>query len=191
MKTYGFWLTDEINEGFNPSKIPGNDLHMLSDYVSQFLKGKQNKLTSAELERMYKMMDKYGISYDKEKGTMDPKFLNYVRKEYLKESEDYQAYFQKKLKEYGVESPEDLSDEKKKEFYDVIDKGWEADDEMNESSKEYEELQKIRQDLTAISKRASAIKSSAKNKNTARIAGNVEADIDKIRMDLFKYNEKD
>lgn len=106
-------------------------------------------------------------------------------------SAEYKEYFQKKLDEYKVKSPSELSDEDQKKFYEDIDAGWKADDEMNESSKEYEELQKIRQELTAISKRASAIKSSAKNKNTARIAGNVEVNIDEIRMDLFKYNEKD
>lgn len=43
---------------------------------------------------------------------------------YLTEETGYQKFFNKKLKEAGVSSPEDLSTEKKKEFFDMIDKEW-------------------------------------------------------------------
>lgn len=52
---------------------------------------------------------------------------------YLKETEgdkeSYQKFFQKMLKKFGVKSPDELSDEKKKEFYDAVDKGWKGDKE--------------------------------------------------------------
>ncbi len=41
----------------------------------------------------------------------------------------YQAFFDKKLKKYGVGSPSELSGEEKKKFYDEIDKEWEGDNE--------------------------------------------------------------
>lgn len=52
--------------------------------------------------------------------------------------EEYQAFFQKKLDKYGVKSPEDLDDDKKKAFFDEVDKEWKADketdpDNVNES----------------------------------------------------------
>jgi hypothetical protein len=42
---------------------------------------------------------------------------------YLSE-ETYKEFFSKKLKEYGVSSPNELDDSKKKEFFNMIDKEW-------------------------------------------------------------------
>lgn len=53
-------------------------------------------------------------------------------KEFLNEEkskEEYQAFFQKMLKKFGVESPDELDDAKKKEFFDAVDKGWKGDKE--------------------------------------------------------------
>ncbi|UOK16687.1 DNA ligase I [Vibrio phage phiKT1024] len=56
-------------------------------------------------------------------------------REFLEESMDdkkaYQMYFDKMLKKYNVESPEELSDEDKKKFFDEVDKGWKADKESD------------------------------------------------------------
>ena len=41
----------------------------------------------------------------------------------------YQAFFDAKLKKYGVKSPDELSGEDKKKFYDEIDAEWEGDNE--------------------------------------------------------------
>ena len=49
--------------------------------------------------------------------------------------EEYQKFFDKKLKKYGVDSPEDLSDEEKKKFFNEIDKEWKG--EKEEVVKEY------------------------------------------------------
>ena len=52
--------------------------------------------------------------------------------------EEYQKLFNAKLKKYGVNSPEDLSDEEKKKFFDEIDKEWKGDNEKAEELvKEY------------------------------------------------------
>ena len=62
-------------------------------------------------------------------------------KGFIKEGskEEYQKFFDKKLKKYGVDSPDDLSDEEKKKFYDEIDKEWKADHEEKKEAlvKEY------------------------------------------------------
>jgi len=41
----------------------------------------------------------------------------------------YQAFFNAKLKKYGVKSPDELSGEDKKKFYDEIDAEWKGDNE--------------------------------------------------------------
>ena len=52
--------------------------------------------------------------------------------------EEYQKFFDKKLAKYKVDSPEDLSDEEKKKFFNEIDKEWKGDNEKAEELvKEY------------------------------------------------------
>ena len=41
----------------------------------------------------------------------------------------YNAFFDKKLKKYGVSSPDELSGDEKKKFYNEIDKEWKGDNE--------------------------------------------------------------
>jgi hypothetical protein len=47
----------------------------------------------------------------------------------LQEESDYQKFFNKKLKKWGVNSPADLSDEDKKKFFDEIEKEWTGEKE--------------------------------------------------------------
>lgn len=46
--------------------------------------------------------------------------------------ENYKEYFNKMLKKYSVESPDDLSDKDKKKFFDEVDAGWKAEKETDE-----------------------------------------------------------
>ena len=43
----------------------------------------------------------------------------------------YQAFFNKALKKFGVKSPSELEGDKKKEFFDYVDKNYEADKESD------------------------------------------------------------
>ena len=56
-------------------------------------------------------------------------WVDVVRQAHLNEASDlqksYQDYFKAKLSKYGAESPADLDDEKKKEFFNEITKEWE------------------------------------------------------------------
>jgi hypothetical protein len=51
------------------------------------------------------------------------------------DKEAYKKFFAAKLKKYGVDSPEDLSDADKKKFYDEIDREWNSDDEAGKDGK--------------------------------------------------------
>lgn len=46
----------------------------------------------------------------------------------------YQDFFKKALAKFGAKSPQDLDKEKRAEFFDYIDKNYEADDEVSEDS---------------------------------------------------------
>ncbi len=52
-------------------------------------------------------------------------------KEVIKEETDYQKFFDSALKKFGVSSPDELEGEKKKEFFDYVDKNWEAENETD------------------------------------------------------------
>ena len=43
--------------------------------------------------------------------------------------EEYQKFFDEKLKKHGVKSPSELSDADKKKFFNEVDEEWEADTE--------------------------------------------------------------
>jgi hypothetical protein len=48
-------------------------------------------------------------------------------------SEEYKKFFASALKKFGVKSPTDLDDDKKREFFNYVDKNWKAKDEVKES----------------------------------------------------------
>jgi hypothetical protein len=59
--------------------------------------------------------------------------------EVTNEEKDYDAFFQKAMKKFGISSPADLkTDEKKKEFFNYIDKNYKADNEEDEEMGEEE-----------------------------------------------------
>ena len=45
------------------------------------------------------------------------------------DKEEYQKFFNSALKKFGVKSPAELEGDKKKEFYDYVDKNWKGDHE--------------------------------------------------------------
>ena len=63
--------------------------------------------------------------------------LKSIISDVLVQEEDtaYQEFFRKALEKYGVSSPDELDDEKKKEFFDYVDANWEAPGEKTESKK--------------------------------------------------------
>ena len=48
----------------------------------------------------------------------------------IKEGE-YEAFFQSAMKKFGISSPDELDDEKKKEFFNYVDKNYKADNETD------------------------------------------------------------
>lgn len=65
--------------------------------------------------------------------------------EALKEETQYQRFFKKALKKFGVNSPDDFeSEEKQKEFFDYVDNNWKADDEPTESVNEHTDTREFK-----------------------------------------------
>jgi hypothetical protein len=59
--------------------------------------------------------------------------------EVTNEEKDYDAFFNKAMKKFGISSPADLkTDEKKKEFFNYVDKNFKAEKEEDEEMGEEE-----------------------------------------------------
>lgn len=57
--------------------------------------------------------------------------MNEKKTQQQEDKERYQKFFKSALKKFGVDSPAQLKGDKKKEFFDYVDKNYEADDESD------------------------------------------------------------
>tara|TARA_X000001036_G_scaffold155570_2_gene147849 strand:- start:45341 stop:45754 length:414 start_codon:yes stop_codon:yes gene_type:complete len=56
-------------------------------------------------------------------------------------SAEYKKFFDGALKKFGVTSPAELDDDKKKEFFDYVDKNFNSDDEKGKDGVKKEEVE--------------------------------------------------
>ena len=75
---------------------------------------KETKLSEEEVEE------------DKENG-----YVNIPMEELSDKQKEYQAFFKKALKKFDADSPADMDDKKKKEFFNYIDKNYKAKKETD------------------------------------------------------------
>ena len=59
-------------------------------------------------------------------------------KKVIESSAEYKKFFDGALKKFGVTSPDELDDAKKKEFFDYIDNNWNSDSEAGKDGKKEE-----------------------------------------------------
>jgi hypothetical protein len=57
------------------------------------------------------------------------RMVNNAIRTIVKEEGEYDAYFKGMLQKWGVTSPSELPDEKKKEFFDAVNQGWKSEEE--------------------------------------------------------------
>lgn len=122
----------------------GHDKYSKLGYVHEKPKNESPEEPRAKGEKDFK--DKHVVkkSGEKEDGTV----MKEAKKEDVKEDEaddqeeeiekeesekqkKYQAFFKKALAKFGVKSPDELEGDKKKEFFDYVDKNYEADKESD------------------------------------------------------------
>jgi len=75
------------------------------------------------------LMSKVGYSLSEKKKTLGDSLV--VEKDISEEDDsEYEAFFRKAMKKFGISSPDELdTDEKKKEFFDYIDKNYKGKSE--------------------------------------------------------------
>lgn len=66
------------------------------------------------------------------------------------DKEAYEKFFQATLKKFGADSPQDLEKEKRKEFFDYINKNWKAQDESNVTEKMSRQLKDPKTEVMVV-----------------------------------------
>jgi hypothetical protein len=79
-----------------------------------------------------------------------PKSLVEDSKKILKMSKEYEDFFKATLKKFGVTSPAELSTEKKKEFFDYIDKNYKGEKEEQVSEGNCDSSKKKKYEMKEI-----------------------------------------
>ena len=106
-------------------KIVGEELSeeeylaMESVSVDGRLRGFKEALKRLTYEKLQKMKEK--VDAKKEKVDIDEKLTSEEQSELQKK---YKEFYDKMLNKFGVKSPGEMDDDKKKEFFNAIEKGW-------------------------------------------------------------------
>jgi len=111
------------NEVKERAVLPGEDEKPI-ELIAPTRMGGKNRLKGADEEIEINIDDE-----DDEMGESAIFINKLVDEEIIEEGdkEEYQKFFKGKLKEFGVKSPAELDDAKKKEFFSAIEKGWTKD----------------------------------------------------------------
>ena len=144
----------------------------------------------------------------------EPEEIQTEDEELSPKQKKYQAFFQKALKKFGVKSPSELDGDKKKEFFDYVDKNYDAGEgetDKDESKKPKKEAVTIKvdtalledtetypgvNDLTAEAMIDAAIKSGLKvkwqvNKDKSGVDVQITGNNDKGWSKFFKIADKE
>ena len=119
IKQTGSTTADIMGEKKNILSFMKSDAYMMDDRDIEELFPELLEAVSPE------MADELPAA-GKETGYMDEE-----EKDMSPAQKKYQAFFKKALKKFGAESPADLDDDKKKEFFNYIDKNYKGDNESD------------------------------------------------------------
>lgn len=103
----------------------------IEKWISDFVNSDDKRFEGKTKEERIEMAKGayYGAQNEEVKELFDKDLF---AEELLEKSEEYQKFFQSALKKFGVDSPAELDDKKKKEFFDYVDKNWEGENEEDE-----------------------------------------------------------
>ena len=111
--------TESLQEDWFDKVTVSRNMKELNNYSKQFSKIAQEAANLQERMRgLYEDMGNIMGRY-------------YEISEEITEDDDYQQFFQSALKKFDASSPADMDDEKKKKFFNYVDKNYDAKDERD------------------------------------------------------------
>ena len=130
---------EELVEAYPTKKMSGKDIakKMMKDRTMAPHAKKVAKLKSVSAIELDKMLPDYVSG-----GDIRAMFKEGAKKHSTGDKESYRDFVNKALKKFGVDSPAELSPEKKKEFYDYLDKNWIGDHEKDDPKAEAKDNEK-------------------------------------------------
>ena len=140
----------------------------------------RKKLESARSRRESTKTEAYEIGSDEYRKYLERITPGEAIEEKSGDKEAYQKFFNSALKKFGVKSPAELKGDKKKEFFDYVDKNWTGESEeafefakeskvasildtvknmwrMNEKTKKEDDDKEIKGDKTLTGKKSASI----------------------------------
>ena len=163
-------LYREMTEGF--SDMNAKDLE---EKAGKYLKYSDLLLQKGRLMAKNKNTTMIDREIEKEKKRLG--IQDEVVKEATGDKEKYQAFFNKAMKKFGVSSPAELKGDKKKEFFNYVDKNYKGDHEEELDKEDKPTVQKVIDKLKKASK-AHADQSKSLEKD---LQDNVDKTLDRIR----------
>lgn len=194
----------ETGEEVEVQDKAGHDKYNAKGYVHEKPKNESPEEPRAKGEKDFK--DKHVVkkSGEKEDGTVmkekkaEEATPSGPAKEESEKQKKYQAFFNKALKKFGVKSPSELDDEKKKEFFDYVDANYEADNETDENVKEEVEqvdeilgfAKKIKDKLTGKKPEPKKTRNPVDMKKLLNSPGQIKARIKELEKKLAATSAK-
>ncbi len=118
---------------FKKNRFGGMDISGEKKDILGYLQSKDYAMDSDDIEEFYpELLEAYKKKAKTEE--VDEEELENDKEEADEQSEKqkkYQKFFNAALKKFGVKSPAELEGEKKKEFFDYVDKHYEGDNEAD------------------------------------------------------------
>jgi hypothetical protein len=96
--------------------------------------------------------------------------------------EEYQQYFKNKLDKFDVESPAELDEDEKSEFFDEVDEGWDAEDEKSVKGRRVKAYILDRETIYKMN-------DTANRRDILSVIGSVRAIVSALQGSGFKTNQ--
>ena len=116
----------ETDDWFDKVSVKRN-MKELGSLANSFIKvAKESNALQRRMETLYEDMGNIlGRYYEiKDTGSIQEKEVKNLDKPQSGGKEEYQKFFNDAMKKFGVSSPDELSDEDKKDFFNWVDKNW-------------------------------------------------------------------
>ena len=133
-KTDSDWMYKNINKYYD--KIRNEEVEVEEsdgyevDLAAKKIQHKWKRMSKAEKVRFLDKMDVLAGKTKVSDSDLEDILSDYgLTMEATGDKEAYEKFFQSALKKFGVKSPAELKGDKKKEFFDYVDKNWTGDHE--------------------------------------------------------------
>ena len=156
------WMYKNINPYYD--KIRNEEVEVAEsdgyevDLAAKKIQHKWKRMSKAEKVRFLDKMDVLAGKTKVSDYDLEDILSDYgLTMEATGDKEAYQKFFQSALKKFGVKSPAELKGEKKKEFFDYVDKNWTGDHEEQTKKEEIMTKKSLKDAVSGMKEKKSKV----------------------------------